>query len=398
MMSQNEQAPAARDRIQGCFYCGLPGPYTGEHVVSAGLGGDDPEWMLEGCVCTVCNNQTFSRLESHVLKVSYVALMRLLSQPATRDGTPPGPLQAPTTVDLGHDGPHAAGDFAAEGQARVFAQILFENLDAGANEYGVVAPDRESADQLFATVRQRLGDEIVLIEKHGARLFTATTLEWTADRYVAVSSASLERPVANAIWFEPEYLPPSAERKPAWTLFQRSGGQLVGRAPDLNHLRGMLSVLRTDLSQLSEAFDVSDTPTSTTQPGVHMEVMSDQSAIDRVLVKIGLNLVAHLVGLDVVRWSTFDAAVAFVLGETDAIPRALLPHDTLGPPLDGHHMLFLSPYPLGEPNAKLVLIARLYGAGPTLSYVLANRIGTGLTIPPIVVDVDYKANRITRVI
>jgi hypothetical protein len=47
----------------GCIYCGIGGPFSDEHVVSAGLGGDDDEWLLKGCVCRACNTDVFSKLE-----------------------------------------------------------------------------------------------------------------------------------------------------------------------------------------------------------------------------------------------------------------------------------------------------------------------------------------------
>jgi hypothetical protein len=32
------------------------GPFTDEHVVSAGFGGDDKAWFLKDCVCSDCIN------------------------------------------------------------------------------------------------------------------------------------------------------------------------------------------------------------------------------------------------------------------------------------------------------------------------------------------------------
>ena len=52
----------------GCIYCGSPGPFTAEHVVSAGLGGDDNAWLLDDLVCGVCNTDIFSKLETKFLR------------------------------------------------------------------------------------------------------------------------------------------------------------------------------------------------------------------------------------------------------------------------------------------------------------------------------------------
>ena len=69
----------------GCIYCGSEGPFSDEHAVCAGLGGDDGAWLLKGCVCRVCNTDIFSKLETKFLRSSPVALARLFLQPRTRD-------------------------------------------------------------------------------------------------------------------------------------------------------------------------------------------------------------------------------------------------------------------------------------------------------------------------
>ncbi len=66
--------------VGGCIYCGGPGPFTDEHVVSAGLGGDDNGWLLKDLVCGVCNTDVFSKLETKFLRSSGPALARLFLQ------------------------------------------------------------------------------------------------------------------------------------------------------------------------------------------------------------------------------------------------------------------------------------------------------------------------------
>ena len=65
------------------YICLGPGPFTDEHVVSAGIGGDDQDWLLGGCVCGECN-RVFSKLETKVLRSSPIAIARLFLQPQTR--------------------------------------------------------------------------------------------------------------------------------------------------------------------------------------------------------------------------------------------------------------------------------------------------------------------------
>lgn len=378
----------------GCIYCGRLGPYSDEHVVSAGLGGDDPAWMLRGCVCSVCNATTFSRLEAHVLKASPIALARLFLQPTTRDGTPPSPLQAYTTVELTDGGRQAAGDLGAGGQSSVFAQVLFERGEAGQLSESLVGPDRTSIEALFTALRERLGDEVVLIEKHAAQEFTTTVLTWAGNRYQAGASALVRKPPAVGIWFEPEYVPTTAASPPPWTLFRRPTGQLVGRAPDLAHIGVILSLLRLDLDVLASTFEQAKVEAITAQAGVNMHMLAELHTLDRTMIKIGLNLAAHLFGEEIVRRSDFDAAVEYVLGHGEPIRRAQLPSHVLGPSLRDRHVFHLGSYRSPNGRPALVLMLRLYDTGPIDSFVLAEFAAPPPRFQPIVIHVDYTAHRI----
>jgi hypothetical protein len=50
-----------------CIYCPRIGPFSAEHVIPAGLGGDDERFMLHGMVCKSCKTGIFSRLEAAFL-------------------------------------------------------------------------------------------------------------------------------------------------------------------------------------------------------------------------------------------------------------------------------------------------------------------------------------------
>jgi hypothetical protein len=71
--------------VSGCIYCGSPGPFSDEHVISAGLGGDDNRWLLKDCICCICNTDIFSKLETKFLRESPVGIARLFLQDRTRD-------------------------------------------------------------------------------------------------------------------------------------------------------------------------------------------------------------------------------------------------------------------------------------------------------------------------
>ena len=67
-----------------CIYCSGTSPFSQEHVVPAGLGGDDRNWILKDCVCAECNTKVFSPLEAKFLRALHVAFARLFLQQQTR--------------------------------------------------------------------------------------------------------------------------------------------------------------------------------------------------------------------------------------------------------------------------------------------------------------------------
>lgn len=82
------------DRSTGCIYCGGTPPYTGEHVIPAGLGAGD-DWQLRDLVCGRCNN-TFSKFELRILRSGAIGFARQINQPL---GRPRGSKTGPPTFD-----------------------------------------------------------------------------------------------------------------------------------------------------------------------------------------------------------------------------------------------------------------------------------------------------------
>jgi hypothetical protein len=67
-----------------CIYCDQPGPFSDEHVISAGLGADDDCFLLVDMVCRHCNTDVFGNLEREVLRSSPIAISRAFMQPHGR--------------------------------------------------------------------------------------------------------------------------------------------------------------------------------------------------------------------------------------------------------------------------------------------------------------------------
>lgn len=181
----------------------------------------------------------------------------------------------------------------------------------------------------------------------------------------------------------------------AWSVFQRSSGQVVGRSSDIDHLCNMLSLLRANLDALAAMLDQPVAP-MTTVPSMNFQVRADPDAIHRIMVKIGLNLTAHLFTPHVLRRAEFDAAVAYALGEGAAPRRAQLPSQLLGPAIADRHVFYLCVDTDPHGNPALFFMARLHDAGPLESFVLAQFVAPAPELESTVVHVDYTNNQFEK--
>jgi hypothetical protein len=137
------------------------------------------------------------------------------------------------------------------------------------------------------------------------------------------------------------------------------------------------------------------------RPGFHQRYTIDMSAHDRVLTKIGLNVVAKLFGLDLIRKSEFDGAVTYAregVGGVYKLPPETSAQltDMLGAPIPDRHNLALLPVPRPSGGYGLAFMARLYG-GPAEVFLLAEfeKPIAGLK-RPIILLVDYINHKIEQ--
>jgi len=109
-----------------CIYCPSEGPFSDEHVIPAGLGGDDVHWLLKDCVCRVCNTEIFSKLETKFLRISPMAIARLFVQPQTRSGTP----SVQPTITYHHDarsGLLLEAELGPGGAPKILPQLIVQS-------------------------------------------------------------------------------------------------------------------------------------------------------------------------------------------------------------------------------------------------------------------------------
>lgn len=390
-------------RAGGCIYCGSLGPFSDEHVVSAGLGGDDKQWMLRGCVCENCNTRIFSKLEAKVLYSSPVAIARLFSQPFTRNkGTPS--VQPKTSFFAEPNSKILLEvELGPQGQTDVLPQVILSE-DGAASIYGANAG---VLSDFIDALQRGLADNTVLIEKTTSEFevhYPITPIAWTNDAYAVGDTTPMLRPPKGGFWIETIHQPPTAQgNKPVLPrVFRRPGGQIVCRAISPRQAAGLLTIVRKspDLfaakGRLGGAEQVEQE-----QPGVHQGYNVDLSAYDRVLTKIGLNLVAHLLGTDFVRDAAFDAAAEYAReGKGNILKhpaaRASKNATMLGKALLNRHVLMLTRGPAANGGHTVIFTCRLYG-GPLEMIRLADM---KRDIPelerPLLIHVDYAQQLIVQ--
>jgi hypothetical protein len=386
----------------GCFYCGSQGQFTVEHVVCAGLGGDDRAWVLKDCVCGTCNTDIFSKLETKFLRGSPVALARLFLQPWTRDKTSVPSVQPkasyvaePTTGVL------LEAELGAGGSSVILPQLVIVD----AQQAAVTGPDAASVAAFLLDLQKALSDEVTLIEKtkQGFEfIYETTPLSWKDGGYAVGESGTTSHAPKAGIWIEPLIRPVTAQDGAPLLprIFRRPAGQLVCRVDVAEHAGLFLTVLR-NAPELMDASKVGSAGTTEGKPGFHQRYNMDMAAYDRVLTKIGLNLVAKLLGLDLIRKPAFDAAVDYarngVGGISKLSPACLLPlTNMLGSALPDRHVLTLLSVPRPNGGHALVFMARFYG-GLADAVLLAEFEApiSGLE-KPILLLVDYVHNKIER--
>jgi hypothetical protein len=388
----------------GCIYCGSLGPFSDEHVVSAGLGGDDDKWLLTGCVCRVCNTEIFSKLEVKFLRASPVAIARLFLQDRTRDrgNRTAAPSIQPNVMVYRDEltGTLLAAQMGGKGATTILPQIVALPR-TGAVETAVSGSDSQGLRDFLARFDARLTDELMLIEKRRECfefVFDLTPLSWVDDAYKAGAASTSSKPAKDGIWLEALTRPATAgadDRLPL-AVFGLPSGQIVCRAGFPAMAGALLSFLRQN-PQVRQSGDVGPATAADAHPGVHLRLGIDLAGYDRVYTKIGINLCASILGLDLVRNPAFDRAVDYARHGIGAVFKApAMSEHVLGPPLPDCHVMVLWPAPGGNGGHCIVFMAQLYG-GPIERFRLAEFAQPidGLS-EPVVIHVNYQKQRIER--
>src|SRR4051794_39310824 len=191
--------------VPTCIYCDSKGPFSEEHVVPAGLGGGDKNWLLKDCVCAKGNTMVFSPLEAKFLRTSPIAFARLFRQPNTRKNSRSGGM--PSLQTLGSDVRDQATGVLIEielmpgGRPSILPQVLLVYPD----RFSITGPDEEQTRKFIAKLLLLLGPSVHLVRKLRERpaRFEVRTLTWGHEGRVSLSDIVLmTKPPKDAVWIE----------------------------------------------------------------------------------------------------------------------------------------------------------------------------------------------------
>ena len=149
--------------------------------------------------------------------------------------------------------------------------------------------------------------------------------------------------------------------------------------------------------ELIKTDQVQAVPTSAEAPDIHLRLEADNKAHNRVLTKIGLNLVAKMLGEEFVREPEFDASVAFARDGTGSIRTSQVPSNALLEcSFKDRHVMWLFAHRSASANNPLLFRVQLFG-GPVQQFQLAEftRHIPGIE-HGIVLHVDYRLHRVER--
>lgn len=262
--------------------------------------------------------------------------------------------------------------------------------------------DRRGVGERVDSRSGALADLLTLCEKlrDGVEVrYRLTFLRWDGVAYQPGEVDSAAAAPRGAVWLEPlEY--PNTETTGTLTarVFRRGRGAMTCRAEDVEAVASLLTLIRQNHPKLVVPADA--TSISTDTPGIHLRQTMDPVAYDRVLVKIGVNVCAHLFGDAAVRTPAFASARDYARYGTGSVVQLSIEEakkfTEAFPVLAHHHLLLVATKtPEGEKPGCVMITMQFYG-GLTHSYLLA----VGDVVPnaadPIFVVVDYEANVIER--
>lgn len=387
-------------RTHGCLYCGRDGPRNREHVIPAGLGAGDA-WVLDDLVCQTCNEFFSQDLEVSVLRRGEIGLGRLALQ---RQGRSRGNKTRAPTFEmmsgklLTEDG-RALEISLGHGLApQILTQITLHGEQLEGN-----GSDRRKVEVFLRRLERVLSDRVELITKRAAagQLHTCLELVDLREAYVQSTVRAVKRPGGDAIWLEMPH--PEMPGAPA-RILERERGSLVVQVQgqDVGAAAQLLSIVKRNVPKLLAALTATLQERDVEKPQIRIASESPLEVdVDRLVAKIGFNLLAFHHGAEFCRHGRFDACCAAIRSGTPSLrsgrwddSEGLLPR--LKQVFARRHWMMLAPIPNPETGGlALAFGCSLYGGASRL-VILTEDLPSDCRNLFAFHAVDYQAHTVQR--
>ncbi|VVN12423.1 hypothetical protein PS634_03878 [Pseudomonas fluorescens] len=357
-----------------CIYCDGPGPFSDEHVISAGLGADDDRFLLVDMVCQRCNTDVLGNLEREVLRSSPIAVARAFMQPHGRDRgkhtTAPG-IQAQHKQMATASGYPDEVDFGMHAKPIVLPQLKM----IGEKEFESSAAGLDELRSFVTSLSSLLQDnQVICIRKRGPEYelrYEAISMLRLGKTFTQVDGASFQaKPPRGGLWLERYDETRTRGVNPAATIFKNLNGGIVLKTSSAR-VEDALNFFACAVEQFS--YDVQVTR-DIENPIVSMGLTVTIGVMERVIAKIGINLLAYYLGRDYVTDPGFRQVKDSILTGTPRLGGHTVEDSAITTILnaapDNHHVLFLSKVNQPGGRAAIVLIAKLYGAAQSMTLAL----------------------------
>lgn len=357
-----------------CIYCDGPGPFSGEHVISAGLGADDDRFLLVDMVCRRCNTDVFGNLEREVLRSSPIAVARAFMQPHGRDRgkhtTAPG-IQAQHKQMATASGYSDEVDFGMHARPIVLPQLKMIGEKKLESSAASLAELRSFVTSLSTMLQD---NQVICIRKRGPEhelRYEAITMLRSNKTFTQADGSSFQaKPPRGVLWLERYDEIRTRGMNPAATIFKNLNGGIVLKTSSATVEDG-LNFFACAVEQIS--FDVQVT-TDIENPIVSLGMTVTIGVIERVIAKIGINLLAYYLGRDYVSDPGFRPVKESILTGFPRLGGHIVEDapitEMLNAAPDNHHVFFLTQVSRPGGRAAIIMIAKLYGVAQSMPLAL----------------------------
>ncbi|MEA1031572.1 hypothetical protein T3A99_23685 [Pseudomonas sp. N-137] len=380
-----------------CIYCEEPGPFSKEHVISAGLGGDDKRFMLVDMVCKRCNTDVFGKLELAALRSSPLAISRAFLQPHGRDRgkhtTAPG-IQARRKLMVNASGYPDEVDFGPHAKPIVLPQLKI----TGEKSFSSTAAGPDELRSFVTTLSTLFQDhQITCIRKRGPEhelRYEAITMLRSDNTFIHAESSFQAKPPRAGLWLERYDETDAGDVTPAATILQKLNGGIVLKTSSTT-VEDALDFFASAVEQFSYESQVTR---DTEGPIVSVGMTATIGVMERVIAKIGINLLAHYLGRDYVTDPGFRHIKTSILTGNPLVTGGLVENNRIKQLLNAapanHHVFYLNRTRQPEGQVAITMIAHLYG--------VAQWVRLALNVPephlpfPLFFLVDYVNHKVKQ--